>query len=101
HDGSTDPAGQATAMSDGGWVELASGFPPETVRALMDRGHSVRSALGPFGGSQATKANPRGGWTGASESRQDGHAAGYRTRGARARGGRVPRPRAARSGGSS
>src|SRR5690606_9615239 len=77
HDGSTDPAGQATAMSDGGWVELESGFPPETVCALMDRGHSVRSALGPFGGYQAIKANPRGGWTGASESRKDGHAAGY------------------------
>ncbi|MBJ6985514.1 gamma-glutamyltransferase [Luteimonas sp. MC1750] len=77
HDGSTEPAGRATVMSDGGWVELESGFPQATVRALMDRGHSVRSALGPFGGYQAIMANPQGGWTGASESRKDGQAAGY------------------------
>lgn len=77
HDGSTEPAGQATVMSDGGWVELESGFPQATLRALMDRGHSVRSALGPFGGYQAIMANPQGGWTGASESRKDGQAAGY------------------------
>ncbi len=77
HDGSTEPAGQATVMSDGGWIELESGFPQATLRALMDRGHSVRSALGPFGGYQAIMANPHGGWTGASESRKDGQAAGY------------------------
>ena len=77
HDGSTEPVGQATVMSDGGWIELESGFPQATLRALMDRGHSVRSALGPFGGYQAIMANPHGGWTGASESRKDGQAAGY------------------------
>ncbi|HEY4530700.1 MAG TPA: gamma-glutamyltransferase [Luteimonas sp.] len=77
HDGSTEPAGRATVMSDGGWIELESGFPQATVRALMDRGHSVRSALGPFGGYQAIMVNPHGGWTGASESRKDGQAAGY------------------------
>ncbi|MGY1459471.1 MULTISPECIES: gamma-glutamyltransferase [unclassified Luteimonas] len=77
HDGSTEPAGRATVMSDGGWIELESGFPQVTVRALMGRGHSVRSALGPFGGYQAIMVNPHGGWTGASESRKDGQAAGY------------------------
>lgn len=77
HDGSTEPTGQATVMSDGGRIELESGFPPATVRALMDLGHSVRSALGPYGGYQAIMANPQGGWTGASESRKDGQAAGY------------------------
>ncbi len=77
HDGSTEPAGPVTVMSDGGWIELESGFPPGTVRALMDLGHSVRSALGPFGGYQAIGVNPHGGWTGASESRKDGQAAGY------------------------
>ena len=77
HDGSTEPAGRATVMSDGGWIELESGFPQATLRALMDRGHSVRSALGPFGGYQAIMANPQGGWTGARESRTDGAAAGY------------------------
>ena len=77
HDGSTEPAGRMTVMSDGGRIELESGFPQATLRALMDRGHSVRSALGPFGGYQAVMVNPQGGWTGASESRKDGQAAGY------------------------
>jgi gamma-glutamyltranspeptidase / glutathione hydrolase len=77
HDGSTDPAGQATAMTDGGEVDLETGFPYETVRALMRKGHSVRFADGPYGGYQAIMANPQGGWIGASESRKDGQAAGY------------------------
>ena len=77
HDGSTEPTGQNTAMTDGGRIELETGFPYETVRALMGKGHSVRFAIGPFGGYQAIMANPHGGWTGASESRKDGQAAGY------------------------
>ncbi len=77
HDGSTDPAGQATAMSDGGEVDLESGFPIETIRALMRKGHSVRFADGPYGGYQAIMVNPDGGYVGASESRKDGMAAGY------------------------
>jgi gamma-glutamyltranspeptidase / glutathione hydrolase len=77
HDGSTEPAGQATAMTDGGEVDLETGFPYETVRALMRKGHSVRFADGPYGGYQAIMANPQGGWIGASESRKDGQAAGY------------------------
>jgi gamma-glutamyltranspeptidase / glutathione hydrolase len=77
HDGSTDPAGQATAMSDGGELDLESGFPYETVRALMRKGHSVRFADGPYGGYQAIMVNPNGGYIGASESRKDGQAAGY------------------------
>ena len=77
HDGSTDPAGQAIAMSDGGEVDLESGFPVETVRALMRKGHSVRFADGPYGGYQAIMVNPNGGYVGASESRKDGMAAGY------------------------
>lgn len=77
HDGSTDPAGQATPMTDGGEVDLESGFAYETVRALMQKGHSVRFAHGPYGGYQAIMKNPHGGWTGASESRKDGQAADY------------------------
>jgi gamma-glutamyltranspeptidase/glutathione hydrolase len=77
HDGSTDPAGQATAMADGGELDLESGFPYETVRALMRKGHSVRFADGPYGGYQAIMVNPQGGYIGASESRKDGQAAGY------------------------
>ena len=77
HDGSTEPTGQATAMDDGGEVDLETGFPYETVRALMRKGHSVRFADGPYGGYQAIMANPHGGYIGASESRKDGQAAGY------------------------
>lgn len=77
HDGSTEPAGQNIAMTDGGEVDLETGFPYETVRALMQKGHSVRFAHGPYGGYQAIMKNPEGGWVGASESRKDGQAAGY------------------------
>ncbi|WP_058836168.1 gamma-glutamyltransferase [Luteimonas abyssi] len=77
HDGSTEPTGQNTAMTDGGRIELETGFPYETVRALTGLGHRVQFALGPFGGYQAIMKNPHGGWTGASESRKDGQAAGY------------------------
>ncbi|MGH8076674.1 MAG: gamma-glutamyltransferase [Lysobacter sp.] len=77
HDGSTDPAGQVTVMSDGGELDLETGFPYETVRGLMRKGHSVRFADGPYGGYQAIMVNPNGGYIGASESRKDGQAAGY------------------------
>lgn len=78
HDGSTEPTGQATAMTDGGEVDLESGFPIDTIRALMRKGHSVRFADGPYGGYQAIMVNPKGGgYVGASESRKDGMAAGY------------------------
>ncbi len=78
HDGSTEPVGSATAMSDGGVVQLESGFPYETVRALMDKGHHVEWALGPYGGYQAIMRDLETGvYYGASESRKDGQAAGY------------------------
>ena len=78
HDGSTEPTGQNTVMSDGGEVDLETGFSIETIRALMRKGHSVRFADGPYGGYQAIMVNPRGaGYIGASESRKDGQAAGY------------------------
>ncbi len=77
HDGSTEPTGQNTAMTDGGEVDLESGYSIETIRALMRKGHSVRFADGPYGGYQAIMVNPNGGYVGASESRKDGQAAGY------------------------
>ena len=78
HDGSTEPVGSATAMRDGGVVQLESGFPYETVRALMDKGHHIEWALGPYGGYQAIKRDSEAGvYYGASESRKDGQAAGY------------------------
>ena len=77
HDGSAEPVGQNAPMADGGRIELESGFPYETVRALMRKGHRVQFADGPYGGYQAIQVNPHGGWIGASESRKDGQAAGY------------------------
>ncbi len=78
HEGSTEPTGQSTAMSDGGEVNLETGFPYETVRALMRKGHRVIFADGPYGGYQAILRDPNTGvYYGASESRKDGQAAGY------------------------
>jgi gamma-glutamyltranspeptidase/glutathione hydrolase len=78
HDGSTEPEGQVLVMSDGGEVQLESGFPYETIQTLMDMGHKVAFANGPFGGYQAIQRDPETGvYAGASESRKDGHAAGY------------------------
>ena len=78
HEGSTSPEAQAEAMSDGGFVDLESGFPYETVRGLMQKGHSVRFANGPYGGYQAIRWDAQNHtYIGASESRKDGQAAGY------------------------
>ena len=78
HDGSTEPAGQNLPMSDGGVVNLETGFPYESIRALMRKGHRIEYADGPYGGYQAIRRDPETGfYTGASESRKDGQAAGY------------------------
>lgn len=79
HVGSTEPTDPADAqMTDGGVVQLESGFPYKTVRELMARGHRVESAVGPYGGYQAVMRDPDTGVLyGASESRKDGQAAGY------------------------
>ncbi len=78
HDGSTEPAGQNLPMSDGGVVNLETGFPYESIRALMRKGHRIEYADGPYGGYQAIRRDPDTGvYTGASESRKDGQAAGY------------------------
>jgi len=78
HEGSTSPDGQAEPMTDGGFVDLESGFPYETVRGLMQKGHSVRFANGPYGGYQAIGWDAKNHtYIGASEGRKDGQAAGY------------------------
>ena len=61
HEGSTEPTGQATAMTDGGEVNLETGFPYETVRALMRKGHRIVFADGPYGGYQAIMRDPETG----------------------------------------
>jgi gamma-glutamyltranspeptidase / glutathione hydrolase len=78
HDGSTEPTGQATAMSDGGEINLETGYSWETVRGLMQKGHKVTYADGPYGGYQAIAWDEKNRvWIGASEGRKDGQAAGY------------------------
>jgi len=77
HDGSDEPIGAVTPMSNGGVLQLETGYPYETIRGLMRKGHTVEFADGPYGGYQAIMRNPNGGWVGASESRKDGQAAGY------------------------
>ena len=78
HEGSTSPEGQETEMTDGGWVDLESGFSYATVRGLMQMGHDVRFANGPYGGYQAIEWDAKNGvYIGASEGRKDGQAAGY------------------------
>ncbi|MBK8067403.1 MAG: gamma-glutamyltransferase [Rhodanobacteraceae bacterium] len=78
HDGSTEPAGQNLPMNDGGVVNLETGFPYESIRTLMRMGHRIEYADGPYGGYQAIRRDPVSGvYTGASESRKDGQAAGY------------------------
>jgi gamma-glutamyltranspeptidase/glutathione hydrolase len=76
HSGSSEPTGER--MTDGGRVQVESGIPYATVRELMRRGHDVGYEHGPYGGYQAVARDAAHGvWIGASESRKDGHAAGY------------------------
>jgi gamma-glutamyltranspeptidase/glutathione hydrolase len=78
HTNSSEPTGEV--MEDGGQLFLESGFPAETVRGLAQRGHQTGTTVGPYGGYQAIKREltPAGRvYTGASESRKDGQAAGY------------------------
>lgn len=78
HSGSTQPTGQNTSMTDGGTVNLESGYGYDIIRALGDRGHRLAPARGVYGGYQAILRDPETGvYYGASESRKDGQAAGY------------------------
>ena len=76
HQGSSEPTGER--MIDGGSVYLETGFPYESVRELVGRGHHVGFSVGPYGGYQAIRYDADNGvYYGASESRKDGQAAGY------------------------
>ena len=76
HKFSSQPTDQV--MTDGGTIFLESGFSDETREALMEMGHKVSSEAGIYGGYQAIKVDAEQGvYYGASESRKDGHAAGY------------------------
>ena len=81
-----------TQMPDGSWhvasrlhppaqvspAYFESGYPYETIRALMEKGHHVTWADGPYGGYQAIEWDgAHHVYVGASEGRKDGQAAGY------------------------
>jgi len=79
HEGDNEPTGEKMNAS-GGYVEVESAIPYETVRELRKKGHDVRFDVGGYGGYQAIKVEMHDGrrvYVGASESRKDGMAAGY------------------------
>ncbi len=79
HEGDSEPTGERLSET-GGYVEVESGIPWETVRELKKMGHDLRYGLGGYGGYQAIKVEMHDGqrvYVGASESRKDGQAAGY------------------------
>jgi len=77
HVGSSEPTGEA--MKEGGEAYLEFGFPEETERELLKRGHKIgRTTAGSFGGYQAIRFDATNRvYFGASEFRKDGQAAGY------------------------
>lgn len=76
HEGSSEPTGEV--MTDGGVLYLENGFSAATRRELVKMGHKVSETVGPFGGYQAImRDHDEKVYIGASESRKDGHAAGY------------------------
>lgn len=79
HEGDSEPTGEKLTET-GGYLEVESGVPYETVRELKRKGHDVRFDVGGYGGYQAIKVEVHDGqrvYVGASESRKDGQAAGY------------------------
>lgn len=79
HEGDSEPTGEKLTET-GGYVNVESGVPYETVRELKKKGHDVRFDVGGYGGYQAIKVEMHDGervYVGASESRKDGQAAGY------------------------
>lgn len=75
HSGSSEPTGEQ--MTDGGILNLETGYPLATIRQLIRMGHKIQYANGPYGGYQAIYRADNDVYWGATESRKDGHAAGY------------------------
>lgn len=76
HTGGASPMGKIT--TDTGLIRTESGIPYSTIRALMDRDHKMGTGRGIYGGYQAILWDDKNKvYHGASESRKDGHAAGY------------------------
>ncbi len=76
HTGSSQPTGRV--MTNGGTLNLESGFDYKTIRELRKKGHRISFSVGIYGGYQAIGVDTANRvFTGASESRKDGQAAGY------------------------
>jgi len=76
HTGSSEPTDEV--MTDGGVLSLETGIAYESIRTLVQRGHTVGTSVGDYGGYQAILREPQTSVLyGASESRKDGMAAGY------------------------
>ncbi len=76
HTGSSEPTGER--MTDGGIIQLESGFPHESIRELMKMGHTIQFDLTGYGGYQGIRYDAENKvYYGASESRKDGQAAGF------------------------
>jgi len=77
HTGSPQPTG-AEAVPNGGTLYLESGIETTYKLNLVRKGHRIGFTSGGFGGYQAIMYDPQNNvYHGASESRKDGHAAGY------------------------
>jgi gamma-glutamyltranspeptidase/glutathione hydrolase len=76
HTGSSTPLGEK--KQGVGNVRLESGFSSEVILELLKRGHILVYDLRGYGGYQAIMYDDKNKvFFGASESRKDGHAAGY------------------------
>ena len=76
HEGSSEPTGER--MLNGGELYLESGIDYEVIRRLVGMGHKISYNIGGYGGYQAIMWDDKNKvYFGASESRKDGHAAGY------------------------
>ena len=76
HSGSSQPTG--SEMTNGGTLNLESGIDYGSIRELRKWGHRVAFGVGIYGGYQAIMVDLANRvYTGASESRKDGQAAGY------------------------
>ena len=76
HIGSSQPTG--SKMTNGGTLNLESGFESKTLRELRKKGHRIGFGVGMYGGYQSIGFDAgQKVYMGASESRKDGQAAGY------------------------
>ncbi len=76
HAGSSQPTGGE--MTDGGTVNLESGYGADVREQLEAKGHTIAKRPSDYGGYQAIMRDTETGvYYGASESRKDGQAAGY------------------------